>query len=53
MRGVDNPPPVPFDAWNELWIGACAAHDRSPRLTVTDHKDGGDPVWRWRSEKAS
>lgn len=53
MRGVDNPPPVLFDVWNELWIGACAAHDRNLSLTVTDRMDRGDPVWRWRLSKST
>ncbi len=40
--------PGAFDAWNELWIGACAAHDRflvmETSRTVTD--GALSAVWR-------
>jgi hypothetical protein len=47
----DLPLPDPlgaFDAWNELWIGACAAHDRFLRLeTRRALRDGRwDIEWR-------
>jgi hypothetical protein len=37
-----------FDAWNELWLGAAAAHDRF--LTVQTTRALGDRGWSiaWR-----
>lgn len=40
--------PAVFDAWNQLWAGAAAAHDRWLRLEVTSRRDQGDPTWTWR-----
>jgi hypothetical protein len=40
--------PAVFDAWNELWIGAALAHDRSVRVEVTQRRDRGDPCWQWQ-----
>ena len=33
-EGLDAPEPA-FKAWNELWVGACAAHDRFLTLRVS------------------
>lgn len=40
-------PLAAFDAWNELWIGGCAAHDRFLRLGSYRSRDAA--VWsaRW------
>jgi len=48
---LDLPDPLgAFDAWNELWIGACAAHDRfltlETRRVLRDRR--WDIVWRVR-----
>jgi hypothetical protein len=37
-----------FDAWNELWVGALAVHDRRVRLEVRGRRDAGDDVFEWR-----
>ena len=37
-------PPKAFDAWNELWLGAAAAHDRF--LTVQTARTLGERGWR-------
>lgn len=41
-------PPGAFDAWNELWVGACAAHDRF--LTLETDRTLHEGRWRieWR-----
>ena len=39
-------PLAAFDAWNALWVGACAAHDRFLRLETLRHREGG----RWDIE---
>lgn len=40
-------PLAAFDAWNELWIGGCAAHDRFLRLSA--ERSHGADGWsvRW------
>lgn len=48
MRGTPAPPPAVFDAWNGLWQGALAAHDRRLGLTVQSRQDRGAPIWQWR-----
>jgi hypothetical protein len=37
-----------FDAWNELWIGACAAHDRFLALETRRAVQGGGWDIEWR-----
>jgi hypothetical protein len=37
-----------FSAWNELWSGACAAHDRFLRLETTHADAQGVLSARWR-----
>ena len=39
---------VYFDAWNCLWEGALAVHNRHLRLTVTQRFDQGDEHFGWR-----
>jgi hypothetical protein len=53
MRGVGALPPQVFDAWNGLWEGALAVHDRHLRLEVTARLDMGDPHWEWRIRRAA
>ncbi len=48
MRGAGPQPPEVFDAWNGVWEGALAVHDRRLRLEVIARLDLGDPGWRWR-----
>ena len=46
--GLNRPSPAIFDAWNGLWEGACAAHDRRLTLNVDSRRDTGGDAWRWR-----
>ncbi|UYN94253.1 MAG: hypothetical protein KIT25_19770 [Enhydrobacter sp.] len=49
VRGVDLADPLKaFDAWNELWIGAAAAHDRFLRVETARSLDerGWSVTWR-------
>lgn len=41
-------PLAAFDAWNELWIGACAAHDRFLGLDLARWHDakGYSAIWK-------
>jgi hypothetical protein len=48
MRGVGPQPPEVFDAWNGLWEGALAVHDRRLRLEVVGRMDLGDRAYTWR-----
>ncbi len=41
-------PPAAFDAWNGLWQGALAAHDRRLDLVLEGRMDAGDAAWLWR-----
>jgi hypothetical protein len=52
MRGAGALPPEVFDAWNGLWEGALAAHDRRLRLEVTARLDLGDRHWEWRIRRS-
>ncbi len=40
--------PQAFRAWNELWAGASAAHDRFLRFDATSNLVDGRPSARWR-----
>ena len=40
--------PAAFDAWNELWEGALAVHDRRLRLVVSRRADRGEGWFEWR-----
>jgi len=49
MRALALPDPLKaFDAWNELWHGAAAAHDRFLKVETTRSLDdrGWSAVWR-------
>jgi len=48
MRDVPDLPPAVFDAWNGLWEGALAVHNRHLRLEVVSRLDAGDPCNAWR-----
>ncbi len=37
-----------FEAWNGLWEGALAVHNRHLVLEPVARRDRGDDVWRWR-----
>ena len=41
-------PGAAFDAWNQLWIGACAAHDRFLTLETTRTFEHGSLSACWR-----
>jgi hypothetical protein len=41
-------PLAAFDAWNELWVGACAAHDRFLRLETRRSRAGERWEIEWR-----
>ena len=41
-------PASAFSAWNELWTGACAAHDRFLGIEVTHTKRVGAIGAQWR-----
>jgi len=36
-----------FDAWNGLWAGALAAHNRHLQLRVASRRDRGGEAWSW------
>lgn len=36
-----------FDAWNGLWEGALAVHNRHLKLRVEARMDAGDAHWQW------
>lgn len=48
LRGLSDPSPAIFEAWCQLWKGACATHDRALSLTgePAGLTESGD--WRWR-----
>lgn len=48
MSGLGALPPSVFDAWNGLWQGALAVHDRFLVLEVLQRIDYGDPCFEWR-----
>ena len=47
-RGLGALDPAAFDAWNALWEGALAVHDRGLALAVPRRIDRGDPCIEWR-----
>ena len=51
MRGIENTSPAIFEAWNGLFEGALAVHDRFLILEAIQRIDWGDAetVWRIRS----
>ncbi|HUF90903.1 MAG TPA: hypothetical protein VMR23_00905 [Candidatus Limnocylindria bacterium] len=48
MTGVAERPPALFDAWNALWEGALAVHNRRLALVVRRRMDFGDDAFEWR-----
>jgi hypothetical protein len=46
-RGIEPVPPGVFEAWNGLWEGALAVHNRHLALAVTRRLDRGDAVTEW------
>ena len=51
MRGIEQPAPGVFEAWNALWEGAASVLDRRIALKVTQRRDLGDPVFEWRLQQ--
>lgn len=48
MKDKKGVTPACFDAWNALFEGALAVHNRHLRLEVTDRMDAGAAHWAWR-----
>jgi hypothetical protein len=48
MEGKEGVTPACFDAWNGLWEGAKAAHNRRLTLDVTQRMDKGGECFEWR-----
>ena len=48
MEGRHGVTGAEFDAWNGLWQGALAVHNRHLSLTVDRRMDEGDTCWQWR-----
>lgn len=48
MRGLDRTSPAVFEAWNGLWEGCLAVHNRFLALEVLQRRDYGDDVFEWR-----
>ena len=48
MQGKQGVTPACFDAWNALFEGALAVHNRHLRLEVTSRMDKGADHWGWR-----
>lgn len=48
MADKEGVTPACFDAWNALWEGALAVHNRRLRLEVTSRMDKGADHWGWR-----
>jgi len=48
MRGIANPSPAVFEAWNGLFEGALAVHNRFLVLEVLRRLDYGDDTFEWR-----
>ena len=48
MRGLGPLSPAIFEAWNGLFEGALAVHDRFLILEATERIDWGDARMTWR-----
>ncbi|MDP6566703.1 MAG: hypothetical protein QF578_17880 [Alphaproteobacteria bacterium] len=48
MRGRDDLHPAVFEAWNGLWQGCLAVHNRFLALEVLRRRDYGDDAFEWR-----
>ncbi|MCP5371445.1 MAG: hypothetical protein H6907_06880 [Hyphomicrobiales bacterium] len=53
MRGVDPLPGAAVEAWNGLWQGALAVHDRFAVLELLGRPDYGDDGFTWRLRRRS
>ena len=51
MRGREDRHPAVFEAWNGLWQGCLAVHNRFLALQTVDRMDYGDDVFEWRVRK--
>ena len=43
--------PAVFEAWNGLWQGCLAEHNRFLALQIGDRMDYGDDAFEWRIRK--
>ena len=50
MRGIDSLHEAAFDAWNRLWEGCLATHDRHLRWSLHARQDQGAEAFEWRIE---
>jgi hypothetical protein len=48
MRGREALHPAAFEAWNGLWQGCLAVHNRFLALEVLERQDYGDDAFTWR-----
>ena len=48
MRGIESLSPAVFEAWNGLFEGALAVHNRFLVLEVLRRQDYGDEIFEWR-----
>ncbi|MBC8241686.1 MAG: hypothetical protein H8E30_14600, partial [Alphaproteobacteria bacterium] len=51
MRGRADRHAAVFEAWNGLWQGCLAVHNRFLALQVGDRMDYGDDAFEWRIRK--
>ncbi len=51
MRGLGSLSPAIFEAWNGLFEGALAVHNRFLRLEARERLDYGDPAFVWAVRK--
>ena len=51
MRGREDRHPAVFEAWNGLWEGCLAVHNRTLALQTGDRMDYGDDAFEWRIRK--
>jgi len=51
MRDIEALHPAAFDAWNCLWEGCLAAHNRYLRWRVCGRQDQGAETFEWRIER--
>ena len=48
MRGREDRHPALFEAWNGLWQGCLAVHNRFLVLQIGNRMDFGDDAFEWR-----
>jgi hypothetical protein len=51
MRGREGEHDAVFEAWNGLWQGCLAAHNRFLAIQIGDRMDYGDDAFEWRIRK--